>query len=234
MQSKKFLASLAVMSVSVSLASCGGTENLGPDGRYGSADAAPAVLVRDLDVYRLIGNEEYVRIPLSDDLSESNAQKFFTATAENLHFDVAAYYRNGSIYYKITSSIRRDEEGNLVSADANAIESAVDKTQSLFFRLGFQTEMDGRNVTMPVTGITVFPRDYTRLQGGRNASGREQIMLEYVGVLADVPPSMFSRLNALDVTWVDAEVAADAAVDAAAPVYEAPEAAPAKYAPYAY
>lgn len=88
MQSKKFLASLAVMSVSVSLASCGGTENLGPDGRYGSADAAPAVLVRDLDVYRLIGNEEYVRIPLSDDLSESNAQKFFTATAENLHFDI--------------------------------------------------------------------------------------------------------------------------------------------------
>lgn len=209
------------------LASCGSE---GTDNRFANADVAPTVLIRDLDVYRLVGDEEYVRIPISDDLSESDAQKYFTATADNLAFDVAAYYRNGYIYYKITSSISRDSEGNLVSADASAMESAVDKTSSLFFRLGFQTEIDGREVTMPITGMTVEPSGYTRLGGGRNAAGREQIMLEWVGTIADVPPSMFLRMNSLDVTWVDAEQSADAAAAVAPTSYEEPAVAVEEYA----
>ena len=226
MMSGRFFGVLALGLSAATLASCSGNGD-GTDNRYGNADTAPSVLIRDLDVYRLVGNEEYVRIPISDDLPEGDAQKYFTADADNLYFDAAIYYRNGSVYYKILSSIRRDKEGNLMHAETGAVESAVNKTSSLFFRLGFLNEIDGREVTMPITGITVDPGSYTRMEGPRNAKGKKNIMLEYVGVISDVPPSMFKRMNAFDVTWVNSdqsEVEA-AATDAVAPPYYDPAAA---------
>lgn len=219
MRNSGYSAGISIVLLAGLLAGCGGPGD-GTDNRYANADAAPSVLIRDLDVYRLVGNEEYVKIPISDDLSQSAAQKLFTATADNLYFDAALYYRNGSVYYKILSSIRRDKEGNLLHADPAAMESAVDKTSSLLFRLSFVNEVDGREVTMPINAIFVNPGSYTRMEGGRLVKGKREIMLEYVGILPDVPPSIFKRINALDVTWT---TATEAAADAAAPAPYVPQ-----------
>lgn len=234
MRNSGYSASISIVLLAGLLAGCGSSGD-GADNRFANADQAPSVLIRDLDVYRLVGNEEYVKIPISDDLSQSAAQKLFTASADNLYFDAALYYRNGSVYYKILSSIRRDKEGNLLHADPAAVESAVDKTSSLLFRLSFVNEVDGREVTMPINAILVDPSSYTRMEGGRLVKGKREIMLEYVGILQDVPPSIFKRINALDVTWSTAnEAAVDAAAAAAAPYVPqepAVEAAPMDYDP---
>jgi hypothetical protein len=234
MRNSGYSASISIVLLAGLLAGCGSSGD-GADSRFANADQAPSVLIRDLDVYRLVGNEEYVKIPISDDLSQSAAQKLFTASADNLYFDAALYYRNGSVYYKILSSIRRDKEGNLLHADPAAVESAVDKTSSLLFRLSFVNEVDGREVTMPINAILVDPSSYTRMEGGRLVKGKREIMLEYVGILQDVPPSIFKRINALDVTWSTAnEAAVDAAAAAAAPYVPqepAVEAAPMDYDP---
>lgn len=235
MRNSGYSASISIVLLAGLLAGCGSSGD-GADNRFANANEAPSVLIRDLDVYRLVGNEEYVKIPISDDLSQSAAQKLFTASADNLYFDAALYYRNGSVYYKILSSIRRDKEGNLLHADPAAVESAVDKTSSLLFRLSFVNEVDGREVTMPINAIFVNPSSYTRMEGGRLVKGKREIMLEYVGILPDVPPSIFKRINALDVTWSTSnEASADAAAAAPAPyVPEEPvavEAAPMDYDP---
>lgn len=236
MRNSGYSARISIVLLAGLLAACGGGGD-GADNRFANADAAPNVLIRDLDVYRLVGNEEYVKIPISDDLSQSAAQKLFTASADNLYFDAALYYRNGSVYYKILSSIRRDKEGNLLHADPSAVESAVDKTSSLLFRLSFVNEVDGREVTMPINAIYVDPRSYTRMEGERLVKGKREIMLEYVGILPDMPPSIFKRINALDVTWSTSnEASVDAAAAAAAPAPYVPvdpavEAAPMDYDP---
>lgn len=234
MRNSGYSARISIVLLAGSLAACGSSGD-GSDNRYANANAAPSVLIRDLDVYRLVGNEEYVKIPISDDLSQSAAQKLFTATADNLYFDAALYYRNGSVYYKILSSIRRDKEGNLLHADPAAMESAVDKTNSLLFRLSFVNEVDGREVTMPINAIYVNPSSYTRMEGGRLVKGKREIMLEYVGILPDVPPSIFKRINAMDVTWTaSAEAAADAAAAAPAPAPYVPDEVAVEAAPMDY
>ena len=125
MRNSGYSARISIVLLAGLLAACGGGD--GADNRFANADAAPSVLIRDLDVYRLVGDEEYVKIPISDDLSQSAAQKLFTASADNLYFDAALYYRNGSVYYKILSSIRRDKEGNLLHADPSAVEGTPQK-----------------------------------------------------------------------------------------------------------
>lgn len=233
MRNSGYSARISIVLLAGLLAACGGGD--GADNRFANADAAPSVLIRDLDVYRLVGDEEYVKIPISDDLSQSAAQKLFTASADNLYFDAALYYRNGSVYYKILSSIRRDKEGNLLHADPAAVESAVDKTSSLLFRLSFVNEVDGREVTMPINAIDVDPRRYTRMEGERLVKGKREIMLEYVGRLPDMPPSIFKRINALDVTWSTSnEASVDAAAAAAAPAPYVPEDAAVEAAPMDY
>lgn len=233
MRNSGYSARISIVLLAGLLAACGGGD--GADNRFANADAAPSVLIRDLDVYRLVGDEEYVKIPISDDLSQSAAQKLFTASADNLYFDAALYYRNGSVYYKILSSIRRDKEGNLLHADPAAVESAVDKTSSLLFRLSFVNEVDGREVTMPINAIDVDPRRYTRMEGERLVKGKREIMLEYVGILPDMPPSIFKRINALDVTWSTSnEASVDAAAAAAAPAPYVPEDAAVEAAPMDY
>lgn len=223
MNKGEYSARIAITLLAGMLASCGGTGD-GSDNRYANADAPPGVLIRDLDVYRLVGNEEYVKIPISDDLAQSEAQKFFTASADNLHFDAAMYYRNGMVYYKILSSIKKDKEGLLLHAEPGAVESAVNKTSSLSFRLGFVNEVDGREVTMPITAIYVDPGSYTRVEGARNPKGKKDIMLEYVGFLPNVPPSVFKRINSFDVTWSESDQASPDAAAVAAPAdYALPE-----------
>ncbi|MCZ8369967.1 MAG: hypothetical protein O9293_08390 [Porphyrobacter sp.] len=233
----EYSARIAIVLLAGMLASCGSTGE-GSDSRYANADAPPGVLIRDLDVYRLVGNEEYVKIPISDDISQSEAQKFFTASADNLYFDAALYYRNGSVYFKMLSSIKRDKEGQLLHAEPGAVESAVNKTSSLSFRLGFVNEVDGREVIMPITAIYVDPSNYTRMEGARNSKGKKDIMLEYVGVLPNVPPSIFKRINSFDVTWSESDQASPDAAAAAvadpaayAAAEEAVEPAPMDYDP---
>lgn len=111
----------------------------------------------------------------------------------------------------------------------------MDKTSSLLFRLSFVNEVDGREVTMPINAIDVDPRRYTRMEGERLVKGKREIMLEYVGRLPDMPPSIFKRINALDVTWSTSnEASVDAAAAAAAPAPYVPEDAAVEAAPMDY
>lgn len=66
MRNSGYSARISIVLLAGLLAACGGGD--GADNRFANADAAPSVLIRDLDVYRLVGDEEYVKIPISDDL----------------------------------------------------------------------------------------------------------------------------------------------------------------------
>lgn len=233
---------LAAIAGALLISGCGA--NNGPDNRNGNAESLPEVLIRNLDVYRLVGNEEYVKVPISDDIKGDDAQKFFKGDSDKITFDVATYYRNGSVYYKVLASLSRNAEGQIVSADFEALKSAVEKTSGVSFRLGFTTGADAGAVFMPIARINVIPSNYTRITDGKNARGKELARFEYTGIVQSVPPSMFKKISEIDVIWNDAgapfepepvaEVpasedpsayAADPAVDAAAAAAAAADAA---------
>jgi hypothetical protein len=193
---------LVTLAGAVILSGCG--TNNGPDNRNGNAESLPNVLIRNLDVYRLVGDEEYVKVPISEDIKGNDAQKFFKGDTDKITFDVATYYRNGSVYYKVVASLSRNAEGQIIPADFEALKSAVEKTSGVSFRLGFTTGEDAGAVFMPIAAINVVPSNFTRIADGKNARGKALSRFEYTGIVQDVPPSMFKNISEIDVIWSDA------------------------------
>ena len=186
------------------LAACSGGEPA-IDGRYENRDDLPSVLVRDLDVYKLVGGEEYVRVPVADSSIWGETEKIYQGSTDKIAFDIIIYYRGNNLFYKALGALARDEEGKLKPADFDVLKSAVDKTSSIFFEFGYSGELGGAEQFLPLRNVYVEPSSYSRILRGKDSVGKDLVIFEYTGVVGEVVPSVFEKIDTVDVKWNDAD-----------------------------
>lgn len=192
------------LSVVCALSACSGGESIN-DGRYENRNDLPSVLIRDLEVYKLVGGEEYVRVPISETPSRGDAEKAYEGGTDKISFDIVLYYRGGDLYYKALGGLARDEKGQLQPADFDVLKSAVDKTSSIFFEIGFTSDAGDEDQFLPLRQVYVEPSSYSRILQGKDSLGKDLVKFEYTGVISGVAPSVFEQIDKVDVKWNDVD-----------------------------
>lgn len=186
------------------LAACSGAEPA-IDGRYENRNDLPSVLVRDLDVYKLVGGEEYVRVPLADASSWGETEKIYQGSTDKIAFDIIIYYRGNDLFYKALGALARDEAGKLQPANFDVLKSAVDKTSSIFFEFGYSSDLGDAEQFLPLRNVYIEPSSYSRILQGKDSVGKDLVIFEYTGVVGEVVPSVFEKIDTVDVKWNDAD-----------------------------
>jgi hypothetical protein len=192
---------LSISILSLAIGACSATPQGLSDPRVENRETLPGVLIRDLDVYQLVGGVEYVKVPVSEGLGWGDTEKSFVAGTNTLTFDMALYYRSGTLYYKAVGALGRDDDDELLAADVDALSSAIDKTASLYFEFGYEAE----DQFLPIQTAYVDPNSFSRLLEGKNAAGRDLAKVEYTGMIRDMAPSTFEQIDQVDIKWNDAE-----------------------------